>query len=350
MKISRYPKTQNQSLRAWSAADELTLEYIKQNKLPENAIIYNDRFGYLTCHLPQAKTICVYKSQEKAITQNFEANDLGQFTPVSLFEDLDATETALISLPKSLDLFELYLQHIYNNSSKNVVVVCSFMTRHFSKRILEIASQYFEIIEQSKAKKKARLLVLKNKKQLKQKTLVNEVTFEEHTFKQYYGVFSSKNIDYATQFLVKNLDLKSSDKTILDLASGNGVLAFYAQQKNPKAEIYLLDDFALAIESSKLNLKKAHFYYNDSLNDFKDTFFDFIISNPPFHFEHENNIEVSLELFQQVFNKLKQSGRFQLVANNHLNYKTHLLKIFPEVNITAENEKFVVYECIKIVT
>ena len=80
---------------------------------------------------------------------------------------------------------------------------------------------------------------------------------------------------------------------------------------------------------------------------FEQDYFDVVISNPPFHFEHENNIEVSLSLFQQVFNKLKPNGRFQLVANSHLNYRTHLLKIFPEVISTAENEKFVVYECIK---
>ena len=44
-------------------------------------------------------------------------------------------------------------------------------------------------------------------------------------------------------------------------------------------------------------------------------------------FEFENNIEVSIELFKEVYRCLKMGGRFVLVANKHLNYKTHLQKV-----------------------
>jgi 16S rRNA G1207 methylase RsmC len=54
-----------------------------------------------------------------------------------------------------------------------------------------------------------------------------------------------------------------------------------------------------------------------------------------------------LGLFKEVKRCLKTGGRFQLVASQHLNFKTHLVKLFKEVNITAENDKFVIYECIK---
>ena len=349
LSIVRYPKTQNRSLKAWSAADELSLEYLQEENLQNNVTLYNDRFGYLSCHIPDSVTVCVYKSQEKAIIENYKLNNLGDFNPISLFDKIKAIEFAIISMPKSLDLFEYYLQHICLNSAKDVTVVCSFMTRHFTKRILEIASKYFEITEQSKAKKKARLLILKNKKQVREDDLINQIHFNEVDFKQFYGVFSAKNIDYASQFFVENLIIKDTDQNILDLASGNGVLAYFTQKQNPKANIHLLDDFELAIESSKLNLTDGtvHYHYNDSLNHFEDSYFDLIISNPPFHFEHENNIEVSLGLFEQVSNKLNAVGRFQLVANTHLNYKTHLSKIFSQVNVIAENDKFVVYECLK---
>ena len=49
------------------------------------------------------------------------------------------------------------------------------MTRHFTKNMLEIASSYFDTIEQSKAKKKARLLILKDKKEVQPGTLINEL-------------------------------------------------------------------------------------------------------------------------------------------------------------------------------
>ena len=71
-----------------------------------------------------------------------------------------------------------------------------------------------------------------------------------------------------------------------------------------------------------------------------------IISNPPFHFEHETNIEVALDLFKEVKRCLKKGGSFQLVTSNHLNSKTHLHKLFHKVNIVVQNEKFVVYHCV----
>ena len=69
-------------------------------------------------------------------------------------------------------------------------------------------------------------------------------------------------------------------------------------------------------------------YTNDSMELFKDDYFDLVISNPPFHFEHETNIEVAIRLFHDVKRCLKSEGRFELVASQHLNFKTHLIKIF----------------------
>jgi 16S rRNA G1207 methylase RsmC len=91
-----------------------------------------------------------------------------------------------------------------------------------------------------------------------------------------------------------------------------------------------------------------HFHYNDDLKIFDNRQFDYIVSNPPFHFEHENNIEVSLDLFHQSARILKNNAHFQIVANKHLNYLTHLEKYFTQVDITAENEKYIIYECWKI--
>ena len=118
---------------------------------------------------------------------------------------------------------------------------------------------------------------------------------------------------------------------------------------NPDAEIYYVDDSFLAIESSKFNVntEKSQFQWNDGLEDFEDSFFDLAISNPPFHFEFETNIEVSINLFKQVHRCLKTGGRFRSVASKHLNFKTHLDPLFTSTKIIAETTKFVVYESVK---
>lgn len=351
LSISRYPKTLNRSLRAWSAADELTLEHLTENQLLDKKItIYNDRFGFISCHLSGANSICSYKSQEKAISLNFSKNKLGSFTPLSIFDNYEKSQVNLISIPKSLEFFEFLLQKAAISSTADSVTICSFMTKHFTNGFIKLASKYFENVEQTKAKKKARLLILRKAKNITRTDLINSITYKGIAYKQYYGVFSAKNIDYATQFLIENLALKPSDNKILDLASGNGVIASIIKNKSPNSELHLLDDFDLAIESSKLNITDSNtfFHHNDSLERFDKHAFDLVVSNPPFHFEHENNIEVSICLFEQVQKVLKSNGRFILVANKHLNYLTHLKNIFTTCIIVAESDKFIIYEVIKL--
>lgn len=349
--LERYPKTNDKSLRAWSNAELLVLEHVKDYK-NRKFHLYNDRFGVWNCTLHDRKliTLWTYASQKKAIRQNLSMNklsiDVSYKTPLDI---LNGVDVALMKIPKSLELFELFLYQIQQAACEKTEVVCGFMTKYFSPAYLKIAARYFEVVEQTKAWKKARLLILKSPKPFEKKELINKISWKEEILEQYYGVFSSERIDIGTQFLLSNLEIKSSEKTILDVATGNGIIAYAALQQNKEANLTLIDDFNLAIESSKLNLtkEKTQFICTDALDGVENNFYDLIVSNPPFHFEHENNIEVSLNLFNKIADSLKENGRFVMVANKHLNYKTHLLPLFVTVKVLATDSKFIIYECTK---
>ena len=353
--IERYPSSDNKSLRAWSAADEYLLKYLNENNISyTKPLIYNDRFGFLSTILSkqQPNIIINYKSQEKSLEINLKKHGVDLNT-ISKTKPLDKLKTpfdlVLIKIPKSLDLFRFQLNQLHESLKEDSVVVCAFMTKYFSAQILKIAEEYFEQCEQSVAWKKARLLFLKKKRKVEKKELINSISYSTtKEFKQYYGVFSAKKIDQATLLLIQHLDVRLGHNKILDLACGNGILAHAALVNKPNAEIHLLDDSGLAIASSKINIdsKKACFHYNDTLDNFENNTFDLVISNPPFHFEHETNIEVAIDLFKEVKRCLKKGGSFQLVTSNHLNSKTHLHKLFHKVNIVAQNQKFVVYHCV----
>ncbi len=350
--LERYPKTSDKSLRAWSSAELLVLDYIAEKNI-EHLHLFNDRFGVWNCALQNKKvtTVWTYASQQKAICQNLKLNNFSTEvdfkTPI---DDLQHVEVALIKIPKSLELFELFLQQINKASHEKTEVICGFMTKYFSPSYIKVAEKYFEEVTQSKAWKKARLLILKApKKEIQKKNLINTIQREDKTLQQYYGVFSSGSVDIGTQFFLENLEVKTEELKVLDVASGNGVIAYEVTQQNPLAEVTLLDDFNLAIESSKINLegKKAEFLCDDTLERLKENSFDLVVSNPPFHFEHENNIEIALNLFKGIENCLKNNGRFLLVANSHLNYSTHLTKLFTSVSVLQQNKKFQIIECIK---
>ncbi len=357
--FSRYPKTTNRSLRAWSAADEYLIDHIFEDKQPTpdtNLGIVNDRFGFLSGLLNRFEPTVVLerKSQERSILLNLEANQVDP-GKIHFIHPLDQPphkfDRVVLNIPKSMDLFELYLHQIHTYLKDDGVVFCGFMTKYFTPQMLSLAETYFKEVEQSLARKKSRVLVLKGKKPSVNKPLVRHFDYDidgtsNQKLQQHYGVFSSDHIDYATQFLISQLKVRDSEDHILDMACGNGVIAKAIQLQKPKTEIYLTDDSYLAIESARLNIDGPgiHYYWNDGLDDIPDRSLDLAVSNPPFHFGHETNIEVTIRLFREVSEKLKPAGRFVCVANQHLNYKTHLEKLF-KVKVLAQNDKFIVYEC-----
>lgn len=357
--FSRYPKTTNRSLRAWSAADEYLISHLFEGEPSandKNIGIVNDRFGFLSCILNRFKPTVIIerKSQERSILQNLDLNhiDTGMVHFIHPLDKVDQQyDKVVLNIPKVMDLFELYLHQIHSNLAKNGTVFCGFMTKYFTPQMISIAKEYFEYVEQSMARKKSRVLVLRGKKEPINRSLIHYLEYDfggetTHKLQQYYGVFSANHIDYATQFLIDNLQLKESEGKILDLACGNGVIAKAVQLQKPEAEIFLTEDSFLALESAKLNIDGpgVHYFWNDRLDDIPGQSLDLAISNPPFHFGFETNIEVTIRLFNEVGEKLKQTGRFICVANQHLNYKTHLEKLF-SVKVLAQNDKFIVYEC-----
>ncbi len=355
MQIHRYPSTQNKSLQAYSAADRYILRYLQEEQLQlASPLIYQDRFGYLSCHLAHLhpQVVLSYKSQEKALRKNIKKNKLNEenitlLNPLSTLEQ--NSQWVLLRIPKSLDLLRLYFQQMSPALNASSRVICGFMTKYFSPQILDIAAEYFEVVEQSRAWKKSRLLVLSQPKPYQERSMIRQIALDSNqSLQQYFGVFSAHKIDWATQFLMEHLQLPDSEEfDLLDLACGNGILAYAVRNQRPASRTHLLDDSFLAIASAKLNLgqHKVNYYYNDNLEDLEDQSIDYVISNPPFHFEYETNIEVAIRLFGEVKRVLRKGGTFQLVANQHLNYKTHLVQLFSKVQICASNDKFIIYSC-----
>ncbi len=355
LKIFRYPSTENRSLKAWNTADEHLLNWVGDMDINSRSFaIYNDRFGYLTCCINHYNPLIVltYKSQEKSIVMNMNSNhlDLNENLFIDPLSPLPhSIDIGLIKIPKSFDLFRLFLYQLTQSLSDDGIVLCSFMTRHFSPQLLTIADEFFEDVHQSKAWKKSRLLILKKKRVFKELVTLNTIKYNGSELHQHFGVFSANKIDFATQFLIENLKINPNDNRILDLGSGNGIIAYAIRNENKDCELHLLDDSFLAVESSKLNLEnnKTFFHYNDCLGDVEDEFFDLIVSNPPSHFDYETNIDVSIQLFHDVLRCLNANGRFLIVASKHLNYFTHLSKIFKRTITINKNAKFEILECSK---
>lgn len=358
--FKRYPPTQNRSLVPWSAAEEHILAHISERNLvdPKMAIT-NDRFGFLSVVLNEyaPQVMIDSKSQEKAIRANHDLNKRKCEENKRILSDekySDQISLGVMTIPKSVALFHFYLHGLHQNLTEDGVVFAGFMTRHFTAQWLETASLYFENVRQSKAWKKSRVLILEKPKKVGEQSFWKQFEGTISPDKkipiwQHAGVFSESDIDLGTRFLLENMSLSDSEYDILDLGCGNGIIAKYLHSSYPDRKYHAMDDSRLALKAARKNFDEGtiQFHWQDSLSEFSKDSLDVIISNPPFHFGYEINIEVTTRLFEQSRNCLRSNGRLLIVANRHLNYKTHLQRLFPKVRNIAENDAFEVIECLK---
>lgn len=375
----RYPKTSNRSLLPMSAADELLLtgyqDLVAEKQIDaQQLVLLNDRFGVLASLLQadQPQFIATYASQLKAAEQNlllnqqsFEAADTAALLSLdqllsqgekTVAQSLLPAQLGLMRIPKSLELFELYVALFAACAAKlpegrSATLLAGFMTRHFSPALLKIAGKYATEISQSRAHKKARLISMTGFKSdvPKPASLMRSIDYDGRTYQQYYGVFSANHIDYATQFLLEEASHRNwfglSDNAgvhVLDMACGNGVIGARLLTDRPKAQLTAVDDSSIATLSSKINLPadRSRVILDDGLAAIDTAAMDLVVTNPPFHFGYENNIEVSLNLFRQAKRVLKPEGQLIIVANRHLNYSSHLREFFEEVEVLNHNQKF----------
>lgn len=345
--MQRYPPTSDKSLTVSTAADRLLVAWATQHASSgQPTVVLHDRFGAVALRIPSPVVfLATFHSQETALSINAE----GSTPPVrNVLQPWPPVSAALIRVPKSLDLFEWYLERVATHATPDTVAAAGFMTRHFTPRMLQVAGKYAAFVEQSRATSKARLLILKDFREgAGAREKVKVVTYGDCRYEQLPGVFSGSRVDQATAFLLTHWPEGEIPRQILDVGCGSGIIGHQLLRRYPAARLTAVDDSILAVESARRNLAAtgATVLYGDTLDGVERGSQDLIVTNPPFHFGYENNIEVSLSLFRQASERLRSSGRLVIVANRHLNYATHLTRLFGTVRTAADNGRFVIYVC-----
>lgn len=336
--------------------DVLLLDWAQQ-QAPGPALTLHDHFGTLSlCLEGRERTMASDNALHHERLAFAYRTNFGEDSPMPLSLDLftpPPTPTlALLHLPKSLDLFAEYLHYVAAAAGPETRLAVAFQTRHFTPRLLEVAATYAGEVDQSRAYKKARLLLLG---QLRPPDAapdrLHTIHYRDRDYQQYRGVFSGHHIDYATQFLLDTWNTHPllaelpAPERLLDIGCGNGVIADQLRQRHyPAAEVAGTDVSSLAIASARRNLgPTADLRWQSDLTHWPAQHFGLIVTNPPFHDGHRNTIDGSLDLFTAAAQQLAPGGYFVVVANRHLNYATHLQRRFGEVLTVAENQKFVIY-------
>lgn len=160
------------------------------------------------------------------------------------------------------------------------------------------------------------------------------------------GVFSYAKLDPASHMLLQSLEELPVLGQILDFACGCGVLGICASSLQADIQLDLLDVSAMALASAAINLKQAglesittRLLASDAYSRVESRY-NAIISNPPFHRDTRQTLEVSESLIRQTPLHLKAKGELRMVANRHLPYLPIFEQTFRQVKILDSDRYF----------
>ena len=162
------------------------------------------------------------------------------------------------------------------------------------------------------------------------------------------GVFSWNRIDPASALLAVHMSLLSGDGA--DFGCGIGFLAAKVLASPKIKSLLLIDNDRRALEAARRNLSdiRAAFRWADvrQLGP-EPTGLDFVVMNPPFHDNGQEDQSLGQEFIRQAAARLRNGGTLWLTANRHLPYETILNPLFRRVRLIIEASGFKLFEAQK---
>jgi 16S rRNA (guanine1207-N2)-methyltransferase len=167
------------------------------------------------------------------------------------------------------------------------------------------------------------------------------------------NVFCREDLDIGTRAFLPHLPKHLSRMRVADLGCGNGVLGIAYALGSPQAELTLVDESYMAVQSAEENWRTAlgerpvHIRADDGLAGQAPESLDLVLCNPPFHQQQVVGDFLAWRMFQQAKAALVTGGELWIVGNRHLGYHAKLKRMFRGVEQVAATPKFVVLKAIK---
>ncbi|MGF1760415.1 methyltransferase [Photobacterium sagamiensis] len=360
LNLTRFPVRKIETLQAWDAADEYLINHAHGMELdPQRPIlIFNDSFGALSCWFSnQGNVTSVTDSfiAKQGCIANLKANQLPHINIIDCLAELpENPQLVLIKLPKNHRLLSWQLQQLCNHLPEDCVVIGAAKVKEIHTSTLKLCEKYLGETRTSLAVKKARLAFIKPNPALAQPMPApKKWDVPEHgiTLTNHANVFSGESLDIGARLLLKHIPQKSKYTDIIDLGCGNGVIGIKAAQLNPQANITCVDESFMAVASceanARLNLKvpeQIKTVVTNCLDTIQNNSADLILCNPPFHQQTTITDHIAWQMFCDAKQVLRPKGQLIVIGNRQLGYDEKLKRLFGNVDIIAQNDKFIIYQ------
>jgi 16S rRNA (guanine1207-N2)-methyltransferase len=362
--LVRQPEQQDDPLQAFDAADEYLLNHLHEQGITATTriLVLNDSFGALAASLaPHAQVTSSGDSHlgHIALQRNLARNGLDaasvRFVPASEVA-MGPFDRVLIRVPKTLALLEEQLIRLHGQLAPGATVVAAGMVKHLPHAAGDLLEKYIGPMQPSLAVKKARLLIATPvDKPAVASPYPTRYTLEQPrlTLVNHANVFCREGLDIGTRAFLPHLPRSLADVRAADLGCGNGVLGIAYALANPQAEMTLVDESYMAVQSARENWHAAlgerpsDIRAGDGLAEQPADSLDLVLCNPPFHQQQVVGDFLAWRMFVQARNALVKGGELWIVGNRHLGYHAKLKRLFRGVEQVAATPKFVVLKASK---
>ena len=362
--LIRQPEQPNEPLQAFDAADEYLLTQLHEQQLPAGSrvLILNDSFGALACALAQQAEVTSSGDSHLAhlaLEKNLQRNGLAadSVTFVSASEAVQGPfDRVLIRVPKTLALLEEQLIRLHGQLAPGAQVIAAAMIKHLPRAAGDLLEKYIGPVQASLAVKKARLLTATPvQKAAPVSPYPTRYRLDQPAIEllNHANLFCREDLDIGTRAFLPHLPRALGNLRVADLGCGNGVLGIVYALGNPQAQLTLVDESYMAVQSARENWqailgdRPADIRAGDGLAEQPMDSLDLVMCNPPFHQQQVVGDFLAWRMFTQAKTALARGGELWIVGNRHLGYHLKLKRLFGKVEQVAATPKFVILRAIK---
>ncbi|UPQ83418.1 class I SAM-dependent methyltransferase [Pseudomonas knackmussii] len=362
--LIRQPEQPNEPLQAFDAADEYLLAQLHEQGLPASSrvLILNDSFGALACALAAQAQVTgsgdshlAHVALEKNLQRNALPDDAVAFVPASEVAQ-GPFDRVLIRVPKTLALLEEQLIRLHGQLAPGAQVIAAAMIKHLPRAAGDLLEKYIGPVQASLAVKKARLLfATPAQKPAPTSPYPTRYRLDQPGLEliNHANLFCREDLDIGTRAFLPHLPKALGNLRVADLGCGNGVLGIVYALSNPQAQMTLVDESYMAVQSARENWqailgeRPVDIRAGDGLAEQPMDSLDLVLCNPPFHQQQVVGDFLAWRMFTQAKTALTKGGELWIVGNRHLGYHLKLKRLFGKVEQVAATPKFVILRAIK---
>jgi 16S rRNA (guanine1207-N2)-methyltransferase len=314
-------------------------------------VVLDDVTGSLVADLPDvAGFFCDSLVDERTVAAATPTVPAAGWPDAAL---LEGARLVVARLPKSLAALDELAGAVAAYAAPDVVLLAGGLVRHLSRGMNDVLGAHFGQVRATLGRHKARALVAEGP--TSDAAALSRWPHREHhdaedlTVCAHGGVFAGTGIDVGTRELLDVLHRLPADaQEVVDLGSGNGVLAVGAARVLRDAHVLATDVSAAAVASTRATAAanglsgRVDAVRTDGLAGVAPGSLDLVVCNPPFHRGTALDRTTTPHLFGEVGAALRPGGELWTVWNSHLPYLPMLRARVGSTSVVAQTPRFTV--------